>query len=112
MQPLILNSEKLNTQVLLKFLKLKDGSYEFSLRNLTKNTYRVFLECCFNIETGKPVYKKSSYEFLLTPGLKTVNEKEIGKIIPAKEEVSAEGKFSLCVKQKFGPDLGFKYLEI
>lgn len=114
MQPLLLNSEKLNSQVTLSSAKQNDGSYKFTLNNFTKNTYRVFLECCFNIESGMPVYKKTSYEFLLPPGITDVNETEIGKITPAEREINKTpaGKYSLCVKQKFGPDLGFNYIEL
>jgi hypothetical protein len=114
MQALILNSEKLNTQVTLRTAKQSDGSYKFTLNNYTKNTYRVFLECCFNIESGLPVYKKTSYEFLLPPGVTILHETEIGKIIPEVKEINEllSGKYSLCVKQKFGPDLGFNYIEL
>jgi hypothetical protein len=117
MQPiLILRNEKINSQVLVKTRRHDDGTWHFTLNNTTKNTYKVFIESCCNDSAGKLLAKKISSEFKLCPGIVTVSEKEIGPVISdcisENNSISLQYIISVCIRQKFGPDLGFHHIEI
>ncbi|MBS1495167.1 MAG: hypothetical protein JST55_16795 [Bacteroidetes bacterium] len=117
MQPiLILRNEKINSQVLVKYCKLENGIWSFTLNNTTKNIYKAFLESYCNDLTGNILFKESSSEFFIHPGVMTVSEKQIGFIIsqfyPSENLTSVQYKISVCVRQKFGPDLGFHHIEL
>lgn len=114
---LIINTEKLNSQVILSTSRLTEDTWSFTLNNTTNNTYKIFLESCLIDNTGELISKKTSKEFQLSPGIITISEKEIGDIISNQihkdEQISSgEVKFSICVKQKYGPDLGFQNIEL
>ncbi len=109
---LILNHEKINTQVLVKTSKQEDDTWAFTLNNTTKNIYKIFLESYFSENTGKLLYREASDEFKLHPGIVTVTEKEIGEIISKHLSEKLVKELSVCVKQKYGPDLGFQNIQL
>jgi len=113
LQPVILNTEKLNSQVMIRAYKISENEWSFTLNNMTRNTYKVFLESYMTDDKEQLVWRKTSSEFMLNPGIMSVTETEIGnillnKILPSPNKY----RFSLCVKQKFGPDLGFRFIQI
>lgn len=117
MQPiLILRNEKINSQVLVKTHRHENGIWSFTLNNTTKNIYKVFLESyCYDL-SGMLLTKETSLEFNLHPGESNVSESEIGPIVSKyylnNNSSSFQHVISICVRQKFGPDLGFHKIEL
>jgi len=73
----------------------------------------------------KPLYKEVSDEFKLYPGTVVLNEKETGHIISdfIKKKSSCNNfnlvmnlnndrRLWVCVRQKYGPDLGFQFIDL
>ncbi len=106
---LILNNEKIHSQVYVTATIPSDNAWSLSLNNITRNTYKIFLEIYFINDGGEIIFKSASGEFYLSPGITTLTEKEIGSIISV-YTFSEAVIISVCVRQKYGPDLGFQQI--
>lgn len=118
---LILNNLKLHSQVLIKISGSQDESRVLTLDNTTKNTYKAYLEICFSHGDGTLIHKEISDEIQLHPGIFTLSENETENIVYEfyKKNIANGSitltdnfKLSVCVKQKYGPDLGFQYIQL
>jgi hypothetical protein len=122
---LIINDQNINSQVMIEISKPEGDTFALNLNNTTINTYKIFLESCLLDNDGKIIYKDISPEFKLPPGLKIITEKETGYIVSRfydKDFVISIFKtnagimnncsLTLSVRQKFGPRLGFKNIQL
>lgn len=121
---LIINNQNINSQVIIEISR-PDNTCAFTLNNTTTNTYKVFLESSLYDKDGKTMFKDISPEFKLAPGLTIISEKETGSIVSKfydenffisifkNNSVTMNNcSFSLSVRQKYGPRLGLKNIQL
>lgn len=121
---LIINNQNINSQVMIEISR-PDDTYAFTLNNTTTNTYKVFLESSLYGNDGKIICKEISLEFKLAPGLTIITEKETGSIVSKfydenffisifknNSAIMNNCSLSLSVRQKYGPRLGFKNIQL
>lgn len=122
---LIINNQNINSQVIIEISKPAGDNFAFTLNNTTNNTYKVFLESSLLDTKGKIIYKDTSPEFKLTPGLKVITEKETGSVVSkfydedflisifkTNSGIMNNCSLTLSVRQKYGPRLGFKNIQL
>ncbi len=122
---LIINDQNINSQVMIDISKPEGDTFVFSLNNTTTNTYKVFLESSLYDKDGKTMFKDISPEFKLVPGLTIITEKETGSIVSkfydknclisifkTNSGIMNNCSLTLSVRQKYGPRLGFKNIQL
>lgn len=107
----LLNSEKLNSQVQINVNFQPDKFISIELNNKTKNAYKVFLEVDITMKDNQ-ISKIISAEFFIASGVMTLDGNEVGLNISEQIKFSGCQDISFIVKQKFGPDLGFLNVEV
>ncbi len=122
---LIINNQNINSQVMIEISKPDDETFAFNLNNTTTNAYKVFLESSLYDKDDKTMFKDISPEFKLVPGLTIITEKETGSIVSkfydkdflisvfkTNSAIMNNCSLSLSVRQKYGPRLGFKNIQL
>ena len=122
---LIINDQNINSQVMIEISKPEGDTFVFSLNNTTTNTYKVFLESSLYDKDGKTMFKDISPEFKLAPVIKIISEKETGSVVSkfydedflisifkTNSGIMNNCSLTLSVRQKYGPRLGFKNIQL
>lgn len=111
MLSIVIDSEKINSQIRITLKKLFSDLQIISLKNNTENAYTIFLELCFFDEDMKITDKYSTSEFLISGYDEVKNLKEFVEV-SSKLNIRSNKNLSsfLTAKQRLGPDLGILFI--